>query len=132
MKIHCPKCASSNTEDNGDQLTCNDCGHSFGRSDGLVALEDLSDLTLDQAGELAKALNHPVRKAILAHLMQHGEMSPNGLSKALNVPLGNTSYHMKVLYEAEPPYVKMTRTKQRRGAVEHFYAVAEGLVAERV
>ncbi len=68
---------------------------------------------------IAKALSHPLRQRILAHLNDHGVASPNAISIALGERIGNVSYHMRILREYE--CVELVRTEPRRGAVEHFY-----------
>jgi DNA-binding transcriptional ArsR family regulator len=72
--------------------------------------------------QLAKALAHPLRVAILTSL-QRGISSPNQLAQELNEPLGNVSYHVKTLLEYD--CVELVKTEPRRGAVEHFYRATE-------
>jgi DNA-binding transcriptional ArsR family regulator len=73
---------------------------------------------------LAKALSHPLRQRILQRLNEHGVRSPNELSRELGDPLGNVSYHVRILRELD--CVELVRTEQRRGALEHYYrATAE-------
>ena len=72
---------------------------------------------LDQ--RLAKALSHPLRQRILQRLNQGGVKSPNELSRDLGEPLGNVSYHVRILRELD--CVELVRTEQRRGALEHYY-----------
>ncbi len=45
--------------------------------------------------------------------------SPNELSRDLGDPLGNVSYHVRILRELD--CVELVRTEQRRGALEHYY-----------
>jgi hypothetical protein len=45
--------------------------------------------------------------------------SPNELSKELGEGLGQVSYHVKVLLENN--CIELVKTKQRRGAIEHYY-----------
>lgn len=71
--------------------------------------------------ERGKRNEHPLRLRILKAL-QDGPQSPNRLSKALKEPLGNVSYHMKVLDEWGD--IVLTKTEPRRGALEHFYKLA--------
>ena len=68
---------------------------------------------------LAKALSHPLRQRILQRLNEGGVKSPNELSRELGDPLGNVSYHVRILRELE--CVELVRTEQRRGALEHYY-----------
>lgn len=70
---------------------------------------------------VVKALNHPLRRKILRYMAdKNGEtLSPATLSKALGEPIGNVSYHVRLL--VEPGILKLVATAPRRGAVEHFY-----------
>lgn len=72
--------------------------------------------------QVAKALAHPLRVAILTSL-QRGISSPNQLAQELGEPLGNVSYHVKTLLEYD--CVELVKTEPRRGAVEHFYRATE-------
>lgn len=67
---------------------------------------------------LIKALGHPLRQRVLIALNK-GVASPSELSKQLGEPLGNVSYHVKILAECEA--IELVRTAPVRGAVEHFY-----------
>jgi len=68
---------------------------------------------------LAKALSHPLRQRILQRLNEAAIASPNELSQLLGDPLGNVSYHVRILRELD--CVELVRTEQRRGALEHYY-----------
>src|SRR3954447_17129680 len=68
---------------------------------------------------LAKALSHPLRPRILQRLDEEAVASPNQLAEALAEPLGNVSYHVRILRELG--LVELVRTEPRRGALEHFY-----------
>jgi len=79
---------------------------------------------------LAKALSHPLRQRILQRLNEGGVRSPNELSRELGDPLGNVSYHVRILRELD--CVELVRTEQRRGALEHYYrATAEPWLDDR-
>ena len=67
-----------------------------------------------------KALDHVLRQHILLAAVQ-GEVSPKGLSEALDEGLSQVSYHVKVLRDDCDGMIKETRTVPRRGAVEHYY-----------
>lgn len=67
---------------------------------------------------LIKALSHPLRQQIL-YTLGEGIASPNELSKRLGEPLGNVSYHVKILAECDA--IELVKTAPVRGAVEHFY-----------
>jgi DNA-binding transcriptional ArsR family regulator len=68
--------------------------------------------------KLAKALAHPLRVQLL-NILNERVSSPNQLSKELSEPLGNVSYHVKVLLEYD--CVELVKREPRRGAIEHFY-----------
>jgi hypothetical protein len=67
-----------------------------------------------------KALDHVLRQHILLAAVQ-GEVSPSGLSEALDEGLSQVSYHVKVLRDDCDGMIEETRTEPRRGAVEHYY-----------
>lgn len=76
---------------------------------------------------LIKGLDHVVRQHVLLAAMA-GEVSPKGLSVALDEELSQVSYHVKVLLEDCEGLIKLVRTEPRRGAVEHYYrATAKSL-----
>jgi DNA-binding transcriptional ArsR family regulator len=56
---------------------------------------------------------------ILQRLQQTGEASPKQLAQALGEPVGNISYHVRVLRELD--CLELVRTEPRRGALAHFY-----------
>jgi DNA-binding transcriptional ArsR family regulator len=68
---------------------------------------------------LAKALSHRLRVQILQRLEEAGEASPKELAQALGEPVGNVSYHVRILRELD--CVELVRTEPRRGALAHFY-----------
>jgi DNA-binding transcriptional ArsR family regulator len=68
--------------------------------------------------KLAKALAHPLRVQILS-ILNERVASPNQLAKELGEPLGNVSYHVKVLLDYD--CAELIRREPRRGAIEHFY-----------
>jgi len=67
---------------------------------------------------LIKAMGHPLRQRILIALNRR-VASPSELSKELGEPLGNVSYHVKILAQCDA--IELVRTAPVRGAVEHFY-----------
>ena len=75
-----------------------------------------SQTWIDQ--RLVKALGHPLRTQILMVLNER-VASPNELAKETGEPLGNVSYHVRLL--AELDCVELVKTEPRRGAVEHYY-----------
>jgi DNA-binding transcriptional ArsR family regulator len=78
-------------------------------------------MTDQDTAAVGKVMSHPLRLRIVAELNKRGPLSPNGLSKLLDQPLGSVSYHVKALLEAG--VLKLVRTEPRRGALEHFYAL---------
>src|SRR3712207_5690036 len=74
---------------------------------------------LDETTRMAKAMAHPLRGKILMHLNSHGTASPADLSRVLGEPIGNVSYHVRMLLDLD--CVELVDTRQRRGAIEHFY-----------
>ena len=74
---------------------------------------------------VAKALAHPLRVRILAHLREHGRASPGQLATAWgDVPLNTVSYHMRRLQALG--FVRLVRRTPRRGVLEHHYALSAG------
>jgi DNA-binding transcriptional ArsR family regulator len=67
---------------------------------------------------IVKGLAHPLRISILEVLMDR-EASPSQLAEELSAPLGNVSYHVRILDNLG--LIKLTRKKPRRGAIEHYY-----------
>jgi DNA-binding transcriptional ArsR family regulator len=70
---------------------------------------------------LMKALAHPLRWRILELVSARGEASPVEIARTLDQPLATISHHVRVLRETGS--LELTRTEQRRGALEHFYRV---------
>lgn len=68
---------------------------------------------------LMKALAHPLRWRILEVVSERGEASPVALARALDQPLATVSHHVRVLRDSGS--LELTRTEQRRGALEHYY-----------
>jgi DNA-binding transcriptional ArsR family regulator len=67
---------------------------------------------------VVKALSHPLRTRIL-QLLSDRVASPNEMAREFDEPLGNVSYHVRILRENK--CIELVRTAPRRGAVEHFY-----------
>jgi DNA-binding transcriptional ArsR family regulator len=67
---------------------------------------------------LAKALSHPLRSRILT-VYNDRVTSPNQVSQELDEPLGNVSYHTRILRDLG--CLELVKTEPRRGAVEHYY-----------
>lgn len=67
---------------------------------------------------LVKALAHPLRVRILG-VLDEQIASPRELAKALHAPLGNVSYHVRILTSLG--LIELVRETPRRGSVEHHY-----------
>lgn len=74
--------------------------------------------TVEVDRRIVKALSHPLRTRILQVLSER-VASPNEIAREIGEPLGNVSYHVRILLEHE--CVELVRTEPRRGALEHFY-----------
>jgi DNA-binding transcriptional ArsR family regulator len=68
--------------------------------------------------DVAKALAHPLRVRLLA-MLEERVASPSEMAKHLDADLGVVAYHVRRL--AAVGLVEMVRTRQRRGAIEHYY-----------
>ncbi|HVO55011.1 MAG TPA: winged helix-turn-helix domain-containing protein [Solirubrobacterales bacterium] len=85
--------------------------------------------TTDADRQLVKALAHPVRAKALT-ILNERVASPIEISGELGVPVGTVSYHVSELERIG--WVKLVKTEQRRGAVEHFYrGVARNYLDDR-
>jgi DNA-binding transcriptional ArsR family regulator len=72
--------------------------------------------------QIAKALTHPLRVSILG-ILEERTASPREISDELDAPLGVVSYHVRQL--ARLGLAKLERTRQRRGALEHYYSAQQ-------
>jgi len=72
--------------------------------------------------DLFAALRHPLRRRILREMADGEAVSPRELSNRLGQPLGNVSYHVRVL--AACAAVTLVGTEPARGSVQHFYRSA--------
>jgi DNA-binding transcriptional ArsR family regulator len=68
--------------------------------------------------DLVRALGHPLRVTVL-RILEDGPSSPKKISDRIDEPLGNVSYHMKVLLDCH--CIELAKTVPRRGAMEHIY-----------
>lgn len=72
--------------------------------------------------DLLLALQHSVRRRVLRQMLDKEEISPREVANALDLPLSNVSYHVRVL--ADCGAVSLVRTKQVRGSLQHFYTTS--------
>lgn len=82
--------------------------------------------SIDQ--QLAKALSHETRARVLA-VMAAGKTSPKLVAERLGEDIRGIAYHVRVLRRLG--CVELVETRQRRGAVEHFYEVTERALDKR-
>jgi DNA-binding transcriptional ArsR family regulator len=68
--------------------------------------------------KLMKALAHPLRQQLLIALSER-VASPSELAEELGEPLGNVSYHVRMLVDLG--CIELVSTTPRRGALEHHY-----------
>ena len=71
---------------------------------------------------MMKALSHPLRWRILEALAS-GPASPSMIAADLGEPLGNVSYHVKILLQYDA--IELVETRPVRGALEHVYRAIE-------
>src|SRR3954453_329128 len=67
---------------------------------------------------LVKALAHPIRVRILG-ILEGRSATPRELAAEIGLPLENVSYHVRTLKKFG--FIKLERTRQVRGAIEHHY-----------
>jgi DNA-binding transcriptional ArsR family regulator len=68
---------------------------------------------------LLNALNHRLRRQILRAMPDGNPTSPRELADRLEEPLGNLSYHVRVL--ADCGALELVDEKRVRGTTQHFY-----------
>ena len=78
----------------------------------------MKDITDIDDPRLLKAFAHPLRIRILG-IFENQTASPSEIAEQLGVPLGNVSYHVRIL--ADYGLIKLVRRTPRRGAIEHHY-----------
>jgi DNA-binding transcriptional ArsR family regulator len=79
----------------------------------------MTNLNRSDDNDLLAALRHPLRRRILREMAGEEAISPRELATALNRPLSNVSYHVRVL--ADCTAVTLVRTTPVRGSMQHFY-----------
>ena len=72
---------------------------------------------------LVRALAHPLRARLLG-ILQERRASPRELAQELGAPLGNVSYHIRIL--AGLKLIRLVKKTPRRGAIEHHYEAVRG------
>lgn len=74
---------------------------------------------------LGRALGNPLRVRIATALLGMGEASPRQLANLTGGTLGNVSYHLRYLRNLG--FLQLQDEVQKRGSVEHFYALGSTL-----
>jgi DNA-binding transcriptional ArsR family regulator len=93
------------------------------KSGSQLAGTFLSVTDLDALATALSAFGHPTRLRI-AVLLSGEIMSPvQATPRIEQVTLGKVSHHFRVLHAAG--LIRQTSTRQRRGAVEHFYMLTD-------
>jgi DNA-binding transcriptional ArsR family regulator len=69
-----------------------------------------------------RALAHPLRARALK-LFGDAPQSPNQVARQLGVDVSSLAYHVRVLRKLG--CIELVETKQRRGALEHFYRAVD-------
>lgn len=82
----------------------------------------MTSLDRSDHNNLLIALRHPLRRDILRKMAEEEPISPRQLAAALDQPLSNVSYHVRVL--ADCAAVTLVKTKPVRGSMQHFYCGA--------
>ncbi len=89
-------------------------------------------LAAEASPQLVFALNHELRRNILRLMLRRGKgavISPAEVSEKLERPLGNVSYHFRVL--AANCAVTLAGTRKVRGSTEHLYRRSDELADNR-
>ncbi len=82
----------------------------------------MTNLNRSDDNDLLVALRHPLRREILREMAGEEAISPREIANALQQPLSNVSYHVRVL--ADCAAVSLVSTKPVRGSMQHFYRAA--------
>lgn len=82
----------------------------------------MTGLNRSDDNNLLVALGHPLRRRILRLMAGEDAISPRAMSEALEAPLSNVSYHVRVL--ADCAAVTLVSTQPVRGSMQHFYSTA--------
>lgn len=77
--------------------------------------------------DIAKALSHDMRGAILSEMQNREPLSPVELAKLMDEGLSQISYHITVLKDKK--LIELVKTAPRRGAVEHYYSRTKAMIS---
>lgn len=70
-----------------------------------------------------KAMQHPLRRAALLHLIEHGVASPVEVAAELGEKVPNVSHHMKRLVALD--CAEIVKEEKVRGSIKHYYRHTE-------
>jgi DNA-binding transcriptional ArsR family regulator len=87
-----------------------------------IARAKMTSLDRSDDNDLLVALRHPLRRDILREMAGEKAISPREIADALDQPLSNVSYHVRVL--ADCAAISLVSTKPVRGSMQHFYRTA--------
>jgi DNA-binding transcriptional ArsR family regulator len=87
-----------------------------------IARAVMTNFNRSDDNDLLVALRHPLRREILREMAGEEAISPREIANALEQPLSNVSYHVRVL--ADCAAVSLVSTKPVRGSMQHFYCAA--------
>lgn len=79
-----------------------------------------ADKSAQKEEDMYKALCHPLRREILAYLIEHSTGSPSEMAKAIEAPLPEISHHAKQLVKYGAAELVEERPT-RRGSAERVY-----------
>jgi DNA-binding transcriptional ArsR family regulator len=79
-----------------------------------------ADKSAHKEEDMYKALCHPLRREILAYLIERSSGSPSEMAKAINAPLPDISHHAKQLVKYGAAELAEERPT-RRGSAERVY-----------
>ena len=82
----------------------------------------MTNLNRSDDNDLLVALRHPLRREILRGMAAEKAISPREIASALDQPLSNVSYHVRVLADCNA--IALVDTKPVRGSMQHFYRSA--------
>jgi DNA-binding transcriptional ArsR family regulator len=84
---------------------------------------DTRPSTEDALARVGRAFSHPLRIRIVLALADLNESSPIELAQRVEAPLGTVSYHVR--YLSDLGAIELKRMVPRRGALQHYYALAD-------
>jgi DNA-binding transcriptional ArsR family regulator len=87
-----------------------------------IARAEMTSLNRSDDNDLLVALGHPLRRDILREMVGEEAISPREIATALQQPLSNVSYHVRVL--ADCAAITLVDAKPARGSMQHFYRTA--------